>query len=61
MPVNSFRWKHYAGEIILLNVRWYLKYALSGCVAKISFSYFEAIIYAFMYQFLGDKDVNLPN
>lgn len=29
MPVNSFKWKHYAGEIILLNVRWYLKYALS--------------------------------
>ena len=29
MPVNSFKWKHYAGEIILLNVRWYLKYSLS--------------------------------
>lgn len=29
MPVDSFKWKHYAGEIILLNVRWYLKYALS--------------------------------
>ena len=29
MPVNSFKWKHYAGEMILLNVRWYLKYALS--------------------------------
>jgi len=29
MPVNSFKWKHYAGEIILLNVRWYLKYPLS--------------------------------
>ena len=29
MPVNSFKWKHYAGEIILLNVRWHLKYALS--------------------------------
>jgi len=29
MPVNSFKWKHYAGELILLNVRWYLKYALS--------------------------------
>jgi transposase, IS6 family len=29
MPVNSVKWKHYAGEIILLNVRWYLKYALS--------------------------------
>jgi hypothetical protein len=21
MPVNSFKWKHYAGEIISLNVR----------------------------------------
>ena len=29
MPVNSFKWKHYAGGIILLNVRLYLKYALS--------------------------------
>jgi transposase-like protein len=29
MPVNSFKWKHYEGEIILQNVRWYLKYALS--------------------------------
>ena len=29
MPVNPFKWKHYEGAIILLNVRWYLKYALS--------------------------------
>jgi transposase-like protein len=29
MPVNPFKWKHYEGEIILLNVSWYLKYALS--------------------------------
>ena len=29
MPVNFFKWKHYEGKIILLNVRWYLKYALS--------------------------------
>ena len=29
MPVNPFKWKHYEGEIILLNVRWYLKYSLS--------------------------------
>jgi len=29
MPVNSFKWKHFVGEIILLNVRWYLKYPLS--------------------------------
>ena len=28
MPINSFKWKHYEGEIILLNVKWYLKYAL---------------------------------
>ena len=26
---NSFKWKHFVGEIILLNVRWYLKYPLS--------------------------------
>ncbi len=29
MVSNSFKWKHYEGEIILLNVRWYLKYPLS--------------------------------
>ena len=29
MPVNPFKWKHCEGDIILLNVRWYLKYALS--------------------------------
>jgi IS6 family transposase len=29
MPKNAFKWKHYEGEIILLNVRWYLKYPLS--------------------------------
>ena len=25
MLSNSFKWKHFVGEIILLNVRWYLK------------------------------------
>ena len=29
MAQNTFKWKHYEGEIILLNVRWYLKYPLS--------------------------------
>jgi hypothetical protein len=29
MSSNSFKWKHFVGEIILLNVRWYLKYPLS--------------------------------
>ena len=29
MLSNSFKWKHFVGEIILLNVRWYLKYPLS--------------------------------
>jgi transposase-like protein len=27
--VNLFKWKHYESEIILLTVRWYLKYCLS--------------------------------
>jgi transposase-like protein len=26
---NPFKWRHYEGEIILLCVRWYLRYALS--------------------------------
>ena len=26
---NSFKWKHYQPEIILLTVRWYLRYKLS--------------------------------
>ena len=29
MLSNPFKWKHYEGEIILLNVRWYLKYLVS--------------------------------
>lgn len=26
---QAFKWRHYQGEVILLCVRWYLKYALS--------------------------------
>ena len=29
MPVNAFKWKPFAGEIILQTVRWYLKYVWS--------------------------------
>ncbi len=29
MKSNSFKWKRYQSEIILLCVRWYLKYPLS--------------------------------
>jgi transposase-like protein len=29
MLSNSFKWKHFVSEIILLDVRWYLKYSLS--------------------------------
>jgi len=29
MQTNLFKWKHFANEIILLCVRWYLKYPLS--------------------------------
>ena len=29
MPVNSFKWKHFVGEIILQTVRLDLKYSLS--------------------------------
>jgi IS6 family transposase len=28
-PKNPFKWRHFEKEIILLNVRWYLRYALS--------------------------------
>jgi transposase, IS6 family len=28
MPVNSFKWKHYAGRLFYY-IRWYLKYSLS--------------------------------
>jgi hypothetical protein len=27
--LNLFKWKHYEAEIILLTVRWYLRYSLS--------------------------------
>ena len=26
---NPFKWRHFENEIILLNVRWYLRYSLS--------------------------------
>ena len=26
---SDFKWRHYQPEIIILNVRWYLRYALS--------------------------------
>jgi len=44
MLSNSFKWKHFVGEIILLNVRRYLKY---GSVAKIILLLFYAITIAF--------------
>jgi len=28
-PANPFKWRHFEGEIILLCVRWYLRYSLS--------------------------------
>ncbi len=28
-PKQPFKWRHFQGEIILLNVRWYLRYSLS--------------------------------
>lgn len=28
---NLFKWKHYQPELILLTVRWYLRYNLSFC------------------------------
>jgi len=28
-PVNLFKGRHYSGEIILLAVRWYLRYPLA--------------------------------
>ncbi len=31
---HPFKWRHFQAEIMLLCVRWYLRYALSGSVAK---------------------------
>ncbi len=28
-PKQAFKWRHFQKEIILLNVRWYLRYPLS--------------------------------
>ncbi|PFJ51220.1 IS6 family transposase, partial [Bacillus cereus] len=28
---NVFKWRHYQPDIILLTVRWYLRYTLSFC------------------------------
>ena len=30
-----FKWQQFEAEIIVCAVRWYLRYSLSGCVAKI--------------------------
>jgi len=29
---NPFKWRHYQGDIILLCVRWYLRYLPTVCV-----------------------------
>ena len=28
-PTNPFKWRHFPGEVILLCVRWYLRYPLA--------------------------------
>jgi hypothetical protein len=28
-PTNPFKWRHFPGEVILLSVRWYLRYPLA--------------------------------
>jgi hypothetical protein len=28
-PNNPFKWRHFPGEVILLSVRWYLRYPLA--------------------------------
>ena len=57
MPVNAFKWKHFAGEMILLNVRWYVKYALSyknleeRFCCKNNFTAFLGYNYCFLYHY----------
>ena len=36
MLSNSFKWKHFVGEIILLNVRWYLNSSFKDRVKTIT-------------------------
>jgi transposase-like protein len=43
---NSFHWKHYEGEIILLNVRWYSSYDLS---------------YRDLVEMMGERCLNLAH
>ena len=45
MLVNAFKWKHFVGEIILLDVRWYLKYSFSFQNLKEMMAKREVIIY----------------
>ncbi len=56
MLSNSFKWKHYEEEIILLNVRWYLKYPLSyrnlkGMMAERGVKVDHTIIMRWVHQY----------
>lgn len=37
--LTLFKWHHFQADIILLNVRWYCRYALSGSVLDLVFNY----------------------
>src|SRR5262245_8170675 len=38
-----FKWRHFAGEIIVCGVRWYLRYALNLLYLSTSFLWLEAV------------------
>ncbi len=56
MNENLFKWKHYQPEIILLCVRWYLKYALSyrdleEIMSERGFQIYHTTIYRWVIQY----------
>jgi hypothetical protein len=48
---NPFKWRHYQSEIILLTVRWYLRYALSA-LAVICFPTLNGLPYFLVMRHL---------
>ncbi|MGZ8995000.1 MAG: hypothetical protein ACXW3P_00655 [Rhodospirillales bacterium] len=67
---GEFKWRHFAGEVILLCVRWYCRYGISGSVAKIekpqrvvllaTTRYANPVVSAVLQQCLGTQVLKAP-
>ena len=60
---NSFKWRHYNAEIILLCVRWYLRYGLSyrdleEMMQERGLSIDHTTIYRWVQQFAPELEIH---